>query len=74
MASAYKFQSLHEVPAPWRIYKGARLTLDQVQWIVEESFKQTGNNSGMASARQKFEENHRIENNLWVDGAPKGNK
>jgi hypothetical protein len=65
---AYQFESLHEVPVVWRTYKGARLTLSQVQSIIDESDKETGSNAGLASARVNFEKTHHIENNIWVDG------
>lgn len=67
---AHKFQSLHEVPVVWRTYKGARLTLNHIQSIIDESVEKTGNNSGMASARQNFEKTHHIVNDIWVDGPP----
>jgi len=68
---SYKFKSLHEVPINWRTYKGARFSLDQIQSIVDESVRTTGNNSGLASARNNFERTHHIVNDIWVNSAPK---
>jgi hypothetical protein len=67
--AAYQYQSLHEVPVPWRTYKGARLTLEQVQAIVNNADKISKDNSALATARKEFEKSHRIENGMWLKGS-----
>ena len=33
----YKYQSINEVPVPWRTHKSARLSLNQINEIVEDA-------------------------------------
>lgn len=49
------YTDLNEVPERWRIYKGARLSVEQVNALVARSYAISQNLSALATAREEFE-------------------
>lgn len=60
-------------PAPFKVYMGARLSLDQVNAIMADAYehKITSGDSvipDFGGARKRFADNHHIEQGFWVTG------
>lgn len=68
LMEVYIYTSINEVPKPWRTYKSARLSLDQINSIISDA-NDNLTESGVADlggARRRFSENHEIVEGFWV--------
>jgi len=72
--SPYVYEDINRVPKPWRTLKSAKLSLSQINEIMETAYAESidtesGNVPNYGVARRKFMETHHIEEGFWVDGA-----
>lgn len=77
---AYIYETINQVPKPWRTYKSAKLSLEQINGIVADAALhaiQTTNPDGtllcevpdLGGARRRFADSHHIDSGFWVSGA-----
>lgn len=72
MEERYVYKDLNEVPVKWRSYKGARLSLEQVNLIMEYAYDNMMELEdgtfipAYGQARIYFEEMFYIENGIWI--------
>ena len=67
------FSDINEVPESFRRYRNARLTLKQINDIIEEAYDNQFEQHGSlvpdyGKARASFEASHHIEEGFWVMG------
>jgi hypothetical protein len=64
----YEYQTLNEVPVPWRTYKSARLSLNQINEIMKDAAENsiTADVMDLGGARRRFSESHEIVYGFWV--------
>ncbi len=71
MEEAYIYTDLNEVPIKWRTYKGARLSLSQINDIMSYAYSnkiELNDNfiPDYGNARLNLEVKYEIKNNFWV--------
>jgi len=71
-APVFSESNPYEVPASWRSYKSAKLSVRHINSILADAYqhKITSGDSVIpdyGGARARFEENHEIVDGFWVD-------
>lgn len=67
----YVYTDLNDVPQKWKTLKGARLSLSQINSIMEMAYSEpveteAGYIPNYGKAKQDFEQSHEVDNNLWI--------
>jgi hypothetical protein len=67
----YIYKDLNEVPLRWRTYKGARLSLEQINNIISFACEnpietETGDIPNYAAGREELENTHEILKGFWI--------
>ena len=76
---AHTFTDMNDVPEPWRVWRGAKLNLEQVNSIIEDAYDNQFEQEGSlipdyGGARARFEEKHEIVESLWVRRSKKAKR
>lgn len=77
MEQPYVYQTIHEVPEPWRTFRGGRANVAQVNAMMARAYQlgayctdAEGNQAGFvpnfALAREEFVASHVIVNGFWA--------
>ena len=71
MEEYYVYENLNEVPDKWKAYKGAKLSLEQINAIIADAYNNVITKGEVTipdygGARERFSETHVIINSLWA--------
>ena len=68
----FHYKDLNEVPQPWQTLQGGRLSLDQVNALIEDAYANGRTNEhghfvpDLGGARQRFMASHCLVKGWWV--------
>lgn len=66
------YENIYDVPASWRTYRSARLSIAQINSIMADAYDNKidpGDGAPIpdyGGARERFEQSHTIEDGFWV--------